>query len=117
MNLILGVLRKSAVFGGRASRKEFWMFFLFLWIVFAIFGCVHAIIVLHFGLEKIDLKGPVANLYSLAIFILSLAVSVRRMHDVGRSGWWAIIPIGNLLFFCLDSQPGDNQYGPNPKGV
>jgi uncharacterized membrane protein YhaH (DUF805 family) len=59
----------------------------------------------------------------LAVLIPSLAVSVRRLHDTGRSGWWillGIIPLLGLvvLFFAAqDSQPGDNQYGPNPKGL
>jgi len=63
-------------------------------------------------------------LYSLAIFIPSLAVGVRRLHDTGRSGWWLLISliplIGTIWLFILlvlDSNPGDNKYGPNPKGV
>lgn len=62
------------------------------------------------------------TLYSLAVLLPSLSVAVRRLHDTGRSGWWlfiALIPIIGaiilLVFMCLDSQPGDNKYGPNPK--
>ena len=63
-------------------------------------------------------------IYSLAVLIPGFAVFCRRMHDTGRSGWWwliGLIPfvgvIVLLVFCCLDSQPGDNQYGPNPKGL
>ena len=64
-----------------------------------------------------------ASLYNLAVFIPGLAVSVRRLHDIGKSGWWFLIllvpfigAIVLLIFFCLDSQPGGNKYGSNPKG-
>jgi len=59
--------------------------------------------------------------YTLATFIPSLAVTVRRLHDINRSGWWlliGLIPLGGLvllIFVCLDSNPGPNEYGPNPK--
>jgi uncharacterized membrane protein YhaH (DUF805 family) len=62
--------------------------------------------------------------YSLAIFIPSLAVCVRRLHDIGRSGWWyliGLIPVIGwillIVWFCTDSQPGANKWGPNPKGL
>ena len=60
---------------------------------------------------------------SIALFIPSIAVGIRRLHDIGKSGWWyllILLPLVNLVliyFFILDSQPGENQYGPNPKGV
>ncbi|TJY41720.1 DUF805 domain-containing protein [Cohnella pontilimi] len=63
-----------------------------------------------------------SGLYALAILLPSLAVSVRRLHDTGRSGWWLLIglipligAIILLVFTCQDSQPGDNRYGPNPR--
>jgi len=56
-------------------------------------------------------------IYSLAILIPATAVSVRRMHDLGRSGWWILVPVVNLVFMFLDSQSGDNEYGPNPKAA
>jgi len=66
--------------------------------------------------------GPLYGLYSLAVLIPSLAVTVRRLHDVGKSGWFilvGLIPlIGSiwlLVLFCTDSKPGENQYGPSPK--
>ena len=60
---------------------------------------------------------------ALAVFLPSLGVAVRRLHDVGRSGWWILLAftcIGGIVlivWYCMDSQPGDNQYGPNPKGM
>jgi uncharacterized membrane protein YhaH (DUF805 family) len=68
--------------------------------------------------------GLLSGLYSLAILIPSLAVTVRRLHDTDRTGWWLLIgmipligAIVLLVFMLLDSQPGDNQYGAHPKGV
>lgn len=58
-----------------------------------------------------------AHLYSLAIIVPFLAAGVRRMHDVGRSGWWILLPFVNLYFACCDSEPGDNKWGANPKGL
>jgi uncharacterized membrane protein YhaH (DUF805 family) len=113
------VLRKYAVFGGRARRKEYW-----------IFNLIHGLII--FGLKGIELlMGRFAPdyritlielLYVFATFVPLVAVSVRRLHDTNRSGWWFLmflIPLVNLvLFFSFmteDSQPGENRYGPNPK--
>lgn len=66
--------------------------------------------------------GILSTIYSLAVLIPAIAVGVRRLHDTGRSGWWmliALVPfIGSIVlivFFVLDSDPGTNQYGPNPK--
>jgi uncharacterized membrane protein YhaH (DUF805 family) len=68
--------------------------------------------------------GILGGIYSLAMLIPGIAVTVRRLHDTGRSGWWvlvALIPvlgfIALLVFMVLDSQPGSNEYGPNPKEV
>ncbi len=108
MKWYLEVLRQYAVFTGRARRQEYWMFVLINMIISV------ALSVLSFGILE--------TLYALAVFIPSMAVSVRRLHDTGRSGWWLLVGlvpfIGILVliyFFVLDSQPGSNQYGPNPK--
>lgn len=105
MNWYLGVLRKYAVFDGRAGRKEFWMFML-----------VHALI----GLA---LKNVPFWVYSVAVLLPTLAVGARRLHDTGRVGWWLLIPciplIGPIVLFLMlveDSHAGTNQYGPNPNG-
>lgn len=120
MNWYIGVLKKYAVFRGRARRKEFWTF---------IFFNLMATFVLSF----LDIMmgtfnwatggGPLSGLYGLGVLIPSVAVTVRRLHDTGRTGWWFLIgfiPVVGaliLLYFMIsDSQPGTNEYGPNPKG-
>jgi len=115
MNWYLTVLKKYAVFSGRASRQEFWMFTLFDFI----FGIVATIInIVLFGRGGFDLLG---TLYALVLLIPRLAVGVRRLHDVGKSGWMlliSLIPIIGaiwlLILFVADSNPGENKYGPNP---
>ena len=120
MNWYIKVLKKYAVFSGRARRKEYWMFFLFNFI----FSLVASLIDLGIGLLTFAVfgLGLLSILYALAVFVPGLAVSVRRLHDVGKSGWYLLInliPIAGPLWFlvlaCTDSQPGDNKYGPNPK--
>jgi len=115
MNYYLDVLKKYTVFSGRAGRKEYWMFFLF-----------HLIItfVLVLFAEFIKSRTFLPTLYGLAVLLPSLAVFVRRLHDTNHSGWWwfiSFIPIVGsivlLIFLVKDSQPGENQYGPNPKEV
>lgn len=62
------------------------------------------------------MKMPILfGIYKPAVVIPGIAVGVRRIHDTGRSGWWILFPISNLVFFCLNSEPGDNDYGPNPQ--
>lgn len=107
--------KKYATFSGRARRKEYWMFVLFNFF-FAI-GTQIVDAVLGTG-------GVLWAGYSLAVFLPGWAVFTRRMHDIGKSGWWwliGLVPVVGaivlLVFACTDSQPGDNVYGPNPKGV
>lgn len=107
------VLRNYVNFQGRARRKEYWMFTLFNAIAAIILGIIQAILGWHETLTE---------LYSLAVLLPGLAVSARRLHDTGRSFWWiliALIPLVGaiilLVFNCLDSEPGMNKYGPNPK--
>lgn len=121
MNWYLAVLKNYVGFSGRARRKELWMFVLFN-IIFAIVAMIiDRIIGTSFGHMG---YGIIYVLYCLAVFLPGLAVEIRRLHDVGKSGWMiliALIPfvgaIWLLVLFCLDSQPGENQYGPNPKEV
>lgn len=121
MNWYLKVLNQYADFNGRARRKEYWIFFLFN-MIFAILAMVLdntlGIAIEGFG------YGPIYILYALAVLIPGLAVCVRRLHDIGKSGWMiliAFIPlIGGIWLLVLmltDSKPGKNEYGPNPKGV
>jgi len=119
MNWYLQVLRNYAVFSGRARRKEYWMFGLFN-IIFSIAAIILDNI-LGTAIEDVG-YGVFYFLYALAVIIPSLAVSVRRLHDVGKSGWFlfiALIPIIGgiwlLVLFCTDGKAGANEYGPNPK--
>ena len=121
MNWYLKVLKNYAVFIGRARRKEYWMFALFNLII-----SIVAIImdnVLGTAIEDVG-YGLFYLLYGMAVLIPGLAVSVRRLHDVGKSGWMifiSLIPIIGaiwlLVLLVTDSDSGENQYGPNPKEV
>lgn len=121
VNWYIEVLKKYAVFSGRARRKEYWFFVLFNIIVSVVLSVIDGVT------GTLDTEGGVgllSGLYTLAVIVPSIAVGIRRLHDIGRSGWWLLIVlvplIGALvlLFFAVqDSQPGSNEYGPNPKEV
>ena len=104
-------------FQGRARRKEYWMFTLFSSIIYTIFFIIFAKIMSSPNGYIITVV-----IYTLAVFFPTLAVTVRRLHDINRSGWWYLlnfIPVIGVLiifiFLLLDSTPGDNNYGENPK--
>ncbi|MFG2591624.1 DUF805 domain-containing protein [Streptomyces sp. NPDC048438] len=112
MNWYLAVLKNYAGFGGRARRKEYWMFVLFNFII--------AVVLSLLGLA-IDSQIPYI-IYLLAVIIPTIAVVVRRLHDTGRSGWWILISfvplVGGiilLVFMCLEGVREVNEYGSNPK--
>jgi uncharacterized membrane protein YhaH (DUF805 family) len=121
MNWYLMVWKKYAQFSGRSRRNEYWMFTLFNLLIYVLlYGA--GIALADSGIGKAVLG--LCAIYGLAVLIPSLAVGVRRLHDTGRSGWWLLIcfvpivgPIILLVFFVLDSEPGANQYGPNPKAA
>jgi len=113
MKWYLEVLKKYAVFNGRARRTEYWMFVLFNLIIGIVLGIVEGIL---------GSPGVIGALYALALIIPSIAVSVRRLHDTERSGACLLIAfvplIGTivlLVFLVQDSKPDQNQYGANPK--
>lgn len=119
MSWYIGVLKKYAVFSGRARRKEYWMFYLFNFIFLIAASALDTLI---FGIAFIGF-GPLYVVYALAVLVPGLAVAIRRLHDVGKSGWYYFViliplagPIWLLVLLCTDSQPGANKYGPNPKG-
>lgn len=107
MNYYLSVLKKYATFNGRARRSEYWYFFLF--------NCVIAF-VLGFLEGLISIETPIlSSIYSLAVLIPGIAVAIRRMHDVGKSGWFVLVPIYNLILACSNGEVGENEFGPDPK--
>ena len=121
MNWYLKVFKQYADFSGRARRKEYWMFALFN----LIFIIVAMILDNVLGLTAGELPyGAFYFLYVLVVLIPGLAVAVRRLHDVVKSGWMiliSLIPIIGAIWLLVltvtDSKPGENQYGPNPKEV
>ena len=119
MNWYLKVLKQYADFNGRARRTEYWMFVLFNIIIVFVLGFIDGII----GTSGTQIGiGVLGGLYSLAVLIPGLAVSVRRLHDVGKSGWMiliALIPIIGaiwlLVLMLIGGNAGENKYGANPK--
>jgi uncharacterized membrane protein YhaH (DUF805 family) len=104
MNIIeavKSVLTNFANFEGRARRSEYWWFTLASLLVRLPF----------FNMPTISL------VIGLALLIPSIAVAVRRMHDVGKSGWYCLIPFYNLVLACTEGNSGNNQYGADPKGT
>ncbi|HET8611741.1 MAG TPA: DUF805 domain-containing protein [Sphingomonas sp.] len=155
-------LRRYAQFTGRARRQEFWLWVLFVVIVSIILSMVDQALGLGgrvgMGQSVIDTPavqsysygggfrgGILTDLFALAVLIPNIAVSVRRLHDTDRSGWWIVVPIGFwlltfagmfgrmfwlagiagllmlvssivlIVFYCFDGTHGPNRFGPDPK--
>jgi uncharacterized membrane protein YhaH (DUF805 family) len=108
---ISSCLNQYVGFSGRARRSEYWFFALFAFIVYVVAALLDAAI----GTSVFSVLAVVG------LVLPGLAVSVRRLHDTDRTGWWLLInlvPFGGivtLVFFCMDSQPFPNRYGPSPK--
>lgn len=120
MNWYIDVLKKYAVFSGRAQRAEYWYFALFNFVIIFVLMLLDTIL----GTGGEMGAGLFGGLYSLAVLIPSLAVGVRRLHDTDRTGWWLLIGLVPIIgfvilivFFVKESDPGENQYGPNPKAI
>ncbi|MRR35863.1 DUF805 domain-containing protein [bacterium] len=111
------VLTKYATFTGRARRTEYWMFVLFNILIGMVLGFIEG----SLGIAAETDTSVLGGLYSLAVFVPSLAVGVRRLHDTNRSGWWlllSVVPLANiaLLFFFIEAgTSGANQFGSDPK--
>lgn len=104
MNHYTEVLKKYTLFKGRAGKTEFWYFILInigISIVLSIIGSM-----INFNL--------LSSIYSLAVLLPTLAVGSRRMHDIGKSGIFFIIPLYNIYLAIQDSEKGENQYGKEP---
>ncbi|MFA1261302.1 DUF805 domain-containing protein [Xanthomonas axonopodis pv. fascicularis] len=127
MEWMLLPLKRYADFNGRSRRKEYWMFALMQFLVLFVFGGLFAVAAVAMGNEN----GPgalawlicaVMVIACLALIVLGIAVTVRRLHDQDKSGWFYLISLVPyvgafvlLVFMCIEGTPGPNQYGENPK--
>jgi uncharacterized membrane protein YhaH (DUF805 family) len=122
MDWYLDVLKnRYAKFDGRARRKEYWMFALFNFLIAVALSIVDGILHLKVGMYGMGVLG---TLYALALLIPNIAISIRRLHDTDRSGWWLLIllvpiigAIVLLVFMVLAGTAGENRYGPDPKAA
>ena len=121
MNWYLKALKQYVDFSGRARRKEYWMFFLYN----LLFSVLAVILDKVIGTSSPESGyGIFYGIYSLALIVPSLALGVRRLHDVGKSGWMLLVglipligAIWILILMATDSQLASNKWGENPKGV
>lgn len=114
MQYYVNAFKNYVNFQGRARRKEYWMFVLFNFIVSTVVAIVAMLI-----------RFPMlSNIYALVVLCPSVALIVRRLHDIGKGWIWILIglipiigQIWLIVLMCMDSQPGSNEFGPNPKGL
>lgn len=118
MNWFLLALKKYAVFSGRSQRSEYWFFVLFYLIIYIVLAVLDGLV-----FKSGSQIGILSGVFSLAMIVPSLAVAARRLHDTDRSGWWqllVLIPLIGVIvlivFLAQDTKPGENKYGPSPKG-
>lgn len=128
MDWYMKVLRQYANFAGRARRKEYWFFVLFNFILVFVLAAIdrQTGLLIHGGAVGTPdgSVGLLSGLYSLAVLLPSLGVSIRRLHDTNRTGWWLLISlvpvlgfIVLLIFFVAAGTPGSNAYGADPKAA
>lgn len=103
MNYFLEAFKKYADFDGRASRKEFWFFVLFNMIICSAIQIIA-------GRNSMLLQ-----LYQLIIIVPIIALTIRRMHDIGKQGWFILIPIYNIILYCKAGDSLINKYGTKPQ--
>lgn len=118
MNWYIGVLKQYATFKGRARRKEYWIFLLVNMAITTLLSLVDK----QLGTFNPEFgMGTVGMVYAAAVFIPTLAVTIRRLHDTDRTGWWALLgllPFGVIALLILqafDGTKGSNRFGPDPK--
>ena len=112
MQWYLTVLKKYNVFTGRARRSEYWYFVL----VNLFNSFLTSYMDITFGTFDEETKlGYFNTAYALIVLLPNIAVNIRRMHDVGKSGWYMLIPIYNIVLAATPGIIGENQYGPDPK--
>ncbi len=130
MSWYLKVLKQYIRFNGRAIRQEYWYFQIIHWLIIVSFGIVFSLMTDFLGIpesiaEKLIM--PFFSIYFFGTILPSLAVTIRRLHDTNRSGWWILLNLlnfipflGSLILFVFlvqDSQPGRNRFGRNPKEI
>jgi len=113
MRLYIDGLKKYAQFGGRARRREYWMFALFNMLIVIGLSIVDGVSSGSDGRAS----SIFVNLYQLAVLVPSVAVGVRRMHDTDHRGWWLLVPVFNLILALREGQNGDNRFGSDPKAA
>ncbi|NMC22966.1 MAG: DUF805 domain-containing protein [Serratia sp.] len=107
MNWYLKVLKNYTFFSGRAPRSEYWWFSMFNFLISIALSLIASLL----GDEYV-----ISGLYSLFIFLPGLAVTIRRIHDAGYSGWWVLCPIFNLIVLFFASED-DNRFGLRPADI
>ncbi len=110
LNSYVDILKKYNDVTGRARRSEYWYFVLINTLASQILVLLNALL-----FNGSELIGWLIILFDLAILIPTVAVAIRRMHDVGKSGWYLLIPIYNLILICTEGANAPNLYGPDSK--
>lgn len=106
MKWFIMAFKKYAQFDGRSRRSEYWYFVLFVTLISIALTMIEV---------TLGIAGFLSMGWSLVTLVPSIAVAIRRMHDVGKSGWFILIPIYNLILAFTAGETGPNQYGPDPK--
>ena len=114
------LINNYANFSGRASRSEFWWWTLFYFSISVPANFIDLIL----GIELIPGYGPFATILIIGLFLPNLGLLVRRLHDIGRSGWWywiVLVPCAGfivlIVFLAQDGEPYPNQYGEVPTNI
>ncbi len=117
MNLdtFIGSLKKYAVFTGRLSLREFVNFILWYLIIAFAVGFFEGLFLPEYVL--VTGQSMLGNIYTIALILPSISLEIRRMHDVGKLGWFSLIPIYNLVLVFTKDDEKENQYGSNPEAT
>lgn len=122
---VTSVFKNYATFSGRAPRSEYWWWVLFTVLLYWVAGLLDGILFADFALmhyEQTRLFTPISSLVGLAMWLPSIAVGVRRFHDMDRTGWWLLLIISGIgafivtVWFMFRGTPGPNRFGPDPFG-
>ncbi|HEY0964435.1 MAG TPA: DUF805 domain-containing protein [Candidatus Paceibacterota bacterium] len=114
------VLNNYTTFDGRARRREFWLFILASFIISIVLGMLDSALSPMLGLDPDFVEesgGVLSGIYSILVLIPSIAVGIRRMHDINKSGWWMLIPLYNIYLWAQPGTEGANRFGADPKGT